>query len=234
MTVTINGSTGITTPALSSDAGITADGISFADGTPVNTLVTTTSGNVGIGVTPTTKLHVAGNILSTGSIDAGTQFLGLSTDTVAAPSFSWTGDTDTGIYRPASNAVGIVCGGSEEFRVDSTGQLWNSVNSQVGTDYTALYKGYLCRAWVNFNGTGTVAIRASGNVSSITDLGLGDYQVNFTTAMPDVDFCITGTAFSSRFLVDGNVRTTTSARVLARTDAGVFDDSLQTNVAIFR
>lgn len=44
---------------------------------------------------------------------------------------------------------------------------------------------YACRAWVNFNGTGAVAIRASGNVSSITDNGTGDYTVNFTTAMPD-------------------------------------------------
>jgi len=42
---------------------------------------------------------------------------------------------------------------------------------------------YMCRAWVNFNGTGTVAIRASGNVTSITDNGTGDYTVNFTTAM---------------------------------------------------
>ena len=48
---------------------------------------------------------------------------------------------------------------------------------------------YMCRAWVNFNGTGTVAIRASGNVSSITDNGSGDYTVNFTTAMPDANYC---------------------------------------------
>jgi hypothetical protein len=47
---------------------------------------------------------------------------------------------------------------------------------------------YPCRAWVNFNGTGTVAIRASGNVSSITDNGTGNYTVNFTTAMPDANF----------------------------------------------
>ena len=48
--------------------------------------------------------------------------------------------------------------------------------------------GTLCRAWVNFNGTGTVAIRASFNVSSITDNGAGDYTVNFTTAMPDANY----------------------------------------------
>ena len=50
-------------------------------------------------------------------------------------------------------------------------------------------ENYKCRAWVNFNGSGTVAIRASGNVSSITDNGVGDYTVNFTTAMPDVNYC---------------------------------------------
>jgi hypothetical protein len=47
---------------------------------------------------------------------------------------------------------------------------------------------YGARAWVNFNGTGTVAIRASGNVSSITDNGTGDYTVNFSTAMPDANY----------------------------------------------
>jgi hypothetical protein len=46
----------------------------------------------------------------------------------------------------------------------------------------------MARAWVNFNGTGTVAIRESVNVSSITDNGTGDYTVNFTTAMPDANY----------------------------------------------
>ena len=50
---------------------------------------------------------------------------------------------------------------------------------------------YPCRAWVNFNGTGTVAIRASGNVSSITDNGTGDYTVNFTTALTDANYAPT-------------------------------------------
>ena len=47
---------------------------------------------------------------------------------------------------------------------------------------------YACRAWVNFDGTGTVSIRESGNVSSITDNGAGDYTINFSTAMPDSNF----------------------------------------------
>lgn len=53
---------------------------------------------------------------------------------------------------------------------------------------------YAARAWVNFNGTGTVAIRASGNVSSITDNGTGDYTVNFTTAMADANYAWFGMA----------------------------------------
>ncbi len=53
---------------------------------------------------------------------------------------------------------------------------------------------YLASAWVNFNGTGTVAIRASGNVSSITDNGTGNYWVNFTNAMPDTNFSVQVTA----------------------------------------
>jgi hypothetical protein len=50
---------------------------------------------------------------------------------------------------------------------------------------------YACRAWVNFDGTGTVSIRGSGNVSSITDNGTGNYTVNFATAMQDANFCAT-------------------------------------------
>jgi hypothetical protein len=48
---------------------------------------------------------------------------------------------------------------------------------------------YGARAWVNFNGTGTVAIRASGNVSSITDRGTGLYTINFTSALTDANYC---------------------------------------------
>lgn len=49
------------------------------------------------------------------------------------------------------------------------------------------------KAWVNFNGTGTVAIRAQFNVSPITDNGTGDYTVNFTTALADANYAIANT-----------------------------------------
>jgi hypothetical protein len=69
---------------------------------------------------------------------------------------------------------------------------------KMNSGYGSVATAYGCRAWVNFNGTGTVAIRASGNVSSITDNGgLGDYTVNFTTAMPDANYSVVGTAQGS-------------------------------------
>jgi hypothetical protein len=66
---------------------------------------------------------------------------------------------------------------------------------KIGTiQNTSGVEVYTCKAWVNFNGTGTVAIRASGNVSSITDGGVGTYTVNFTTAMPDANYSYTASA----------------------------------------
>ena len=61
---------------------------------------------------------------------------------------------------------------------------------QFNSGYGSVATAYGCRAWVNFNGSGTVAIRGSGNVSSITDNSTGDYTVNFTNAMPDDSYSI--------------------------------------------
>jgi len=86
---------------------------------------------------------------------------------------------------------------------------------------------YACRAWVNFNGTGTVAIRASGNVSSITDNGMGDYTVNFTTAMPNNNYSISSTAggasggAGTKFWVNQSNNTDTYAPTTTSTRIGV-------------
>ena len=63
---------------------------------------------------------------------------------------------------------------------------------------------YACRAWVNFNGSGVVAISEDGNVSSITDVGTGSYTVNFTTAMEDVNYSFAGSATSGNTKVITN------------------------------
>jgi hypothetical protein len=101
-------------------------------------------------------------------------------------------------------------------------------------------------AWVNFNGTGTVAIRASGNVSSITDHGTGDYTINFTNALPDENYVVTGTAqlagaalYLAPFLATASGTdsppTTTSVRVQTRVvgTSPVPADATYVNVAIF-
>jgi hypothetical protein len=101
---------------------------------------------------------------------------------------------------------------------------------------------YACRAWVNFNGSGVVAIRASGNVTSITDNGVGDYTVNFTTAMPDANYSITGTSRAqatgavSAVIVEQHFDTaqTTSAVRIAVKQGGSFVDSTQVTVNVFR
>jgi hypothetical protein len=97
---------------------------------------------------------------------------------------------------------------------------------------------YGARAWVNFNGTGTVAIRASGNVTSITDNGTGDYTVNFATAMPDVNYSpipsTNGVVSGSRYAsIDS--QTTSGVRLKMYSDANAgFNDVSQVSVAIFR
>jgi len=105
---------------------------------------------------------------------------------------------------------------------------------------------YFARAWVNFNGTGTPAIRGSGNVSSLTDNGVGDYTVNFTTAMSDINSVNTtcssngsnnfiGTTVFTNASTGANVAPTTSA---ARINAGVYGvgtfDPVYINVSVFR
>ena len=101
---------------------------------------------------------------------------------------------------------------------------------------------YMCRAWVNFNGTGTVAIRARGNVSSITDNGTGDYTVNFTTAMSDANYAsVCNSSRTDTSNGSGNNHTSGTApaagsiRVIATipTSAGT-NDQAYFMVAIFR
>lgn len=63
-----------------------------------------------------------------------------------------------------------------------------------GSDNFDSAGGASLKAWVNFNGIGTVAIRASFNVSSITDNGTGDYNINFTNALADANYAVIGGA----------------------------------------
>jgi len=100
---------------------------------------------------------------------------------------------------------------------------------------------FACRAWVNFDGTGTVAIRSSGNVTSITDNTTGDYTINFTTAMPDANYAAVVTA-GGNLTVASSARdawaatfNTTSVRIgVSDADTATNEDAINISVAIFR
>ena len=136
--------------------------------------------------------------------------------------------------------TGLVAGGLPDATViDADLSLTaNSAQVMVALNASGSAPIYACRAWVNFNGTGTVAIRASGNVSSITDNGTGDYNVNFTNAMPDANYAINaqwGSGNSSVSMKAGSGQgtfTTTTANVFAN-QAGIALDG-NVSVAIFR
>lgn len=92
---------------------------------------------------------------------------------------------------------------------------------------------YPCRAWCSLNGTGTIAIRGSGNISSVTDLGTGNYQYNFATAMPDANY---GTSYSDYVWGVGYTDNFTTTYFRSQTVNSTFvpTDPAWVQVAVFR
>jgi hypothetical protein len=95
----------------------------------------------------------------------------------------------------------------------------------------------VAKAWVNFNGSGTVAIRASYNVSSITDNGTGDYSINFTNTLTDEKFAAAGSSDGSTVVVTYSLASRTSGRwrilTLTTTTSGNIDGT-DISAIIFR
>ena len=139
----------------------------------------------------------------------------------ATSTSGYAGTTSNHVFTLLSNDV-------EQVRIQPNGNF--DFNSGYGSSATA----YGCRAWVNFNGTGTVAIRASGNVSSITDVSAGVYGVNFANAMPDANYS-TVTATSNVALTSNHAANTTSVVYVSSMNlSGTRIDDSYMNVAIFR
>jgi hypothetical protein len=135
--------------------------------------------------------------------------------------------------------AGTVIADNLQAAATSTLVIKNGVASTPPTiqDSGGTQIGTFCRAWVNFNGTGTVAIRDSFNVSSITDNGTGDYTINFTTAMPDANYCAIGTtgpkgSNSEAFTIFSY--TSSAVRINSSSGAGTAGDTTNINCAIFR
>lgn len=191
MPVVINGSTGVSgtdgsaaTPAYQgtdTNTGVffpAADTIAFAEG-GVEAMRLDSSGNVGIGTTtPIRRLTLA----QAGTPEFVIQDTSQGTDLKNWRIFNAGQTLQFGTLNDAGTA------GTNALVLD------RNFNLQFNSGYGSVAIAYGCRAWVNFNGTGVVAIRASGNVSAITDNGTGDYTVNFTTAMPDANYSFVGTS----------------------------------------
>ena len=185
-------------------------------------LTINTSQNVGIGT----------------SSPSGNLFSGTTGGTIQLRLGNNTGANYWGIGRDNVTTGDLVFQSqtTERMRIDSSGNL------QFNSGYGSVATAYGCRAWVNFNGTGTPAIRASGNVTSITDNGTGNYTVNFTTAMTDANYSIlVTTKETDNATVSGDGTngmaysySTSSVRVLTASCVGTMVDPVFVNVAIFR
>jgi hypothetical protein len=172
-------------------AGTAATNILFYTGASSNTANGTermriaSDGSVGIGTTsPSTRFHVRQNTGGTDVVDCVAQFVVGDGSTfgggiLVAKNAGNRGSRGNG---DGSALIKASFNNADAFIIDKFG------NMQMDSGYGSAATAYGCRAWVNFNGSGTISIRASGNVSSISDAGEMYYGLNFSTAMPDANY----------------------------------------------
>ena len=212
------------------------DGLSDIDGSAATPAIRGTDANTGI-FFGTDIIGFAEGGAEVARFNADSQFVAAA-GTALLPVITTTGDVNTGIFFPAADTIAFSEGGAESMRLDS------SANLQFNSGYGSVATAYGCRAWVNFNGTGTVAIRASGNVTDITDGGTGTYTVNFTTAMPDANYSVVASGATTatpttaqRWPAAVGTLAVGSVKILTPADgttAATLGDFALVNVAIFR
>jgi hypothetical protein len=155
-----------------------------------NALFWNTSSNVGVGTSsPAERLDVLGNI----RLGNSNQYIRYRTSTNWDYYLKANGDNFEIYDSDTTKFIELLyAGGSttKYLNLLNSARATNNGNFAFNSGYGSVATAYGCRAWVNFNGTGTPAIRASGNVSSITDNGTGDYTVNFTTALVDDNYSV--------------------------------------------
>lgn len=135
-------------------------------------------------------------------------------------------------FQSCANADGS--GSAMAFFIEGTGRQFRA----YGPGYTER-PAHFCRAWVSFNGVGTISIRSSGNVSSLNDYGPGNYGVNFTVLMPDANYCAVGNASITdqitHFAVNSSNRLTNNVQIFpVSNSSNQVVDANTIDLAIFR
>lgn len=197
-----------------------------------------------------------GNTLAKSTLTAGSGISitnGAGSITIAASGGGGSGTVTSVAAGAGMDFTTITTSGSVAMGTPST--ITNTTsNSASGTTHSHALTGelvettsgsplyYGARAWVNFNGTGTVAIRVSANVSSITDNNTGDYTINFSTGMPDSTYVMHGSGSNSGSVStpiiimrwNTTAPTSSAARIGTTNDAGSAVDNLHTLISVFR
>lgn len=209
---------------------------------PVNSFVVNASGNVGIGTSsPTQRLDIrggngTGGISGSGGVWAAQVIMNQDSDGQSGLSVQtrWA-SASTPIFQAAKGWNGASSGYYPVFSILGDGTFSAGIK-----DLQPTYPAFFNRVWVNFNGTGTPSIRSSGNVSSISDLGTGTYNINFSTAMPDTNYCtVTGCSEgggASNLKSSGARPASTSAVTVVTGDnnTDTIQDFDNVNVTVFR
>jgi hypothetical protein len=235
ITTTGDTNTGIFFPA--------ADTIAFSEG-GAESMRIDSSGRVIVGYTASVGTAYQTNMQLKGSSASNYAGYGLITsNNESAGIFGVYSNNENSLWI-ASDPDNLKAGSRIVFSVDTVDQasIASGGNFAFNSGYGSTAVAYGCRAWINFNGTGTPAIRGSGNVTSITDNGTGDYTVNFTTAFPDTNYCPTvGGDFSQGatrdngiFLPSNFTFATDSLRISTTNTNGSYTDIDTVLLSIFR
>jgi hypothetical protein len=152
-------------------------------------------------------LDLSGNLTVGGSVDTSAQFLGQPADTVTAPSYSWTGDTNTGMYRPAADVIGFTTGGIERARVSADGVMITrttgkpSIVSQSGDYFIADSAGG--RAALNWYSADAVVLAYGGGNVGIGSNTAPAYKLDVTgTVRATSHLYVTGTIYADGGVLD--------------------------------
>jgi hypothetical protein len=222
-----------------------ADTIAFAEG-GVESMRLDSNGNVGIGTSsPGSRLNVSSGAETVLRISALIDGSNATPRAASLSFFGGSGNAETAriasfnrffnlnetdmVFSTRNSSNAFV----ERMRIDTSGSL------QFNSGYGSVATAYGCRAWVNFDGTGTPAIEASGNVSSITDLGTGRFRVNFSTQMPDAKYAASwDTVAQTTNGMDINTHPgtllTTSIECQVRTPGGSLNDPTYIGLTVTR